>query len=179
MDRPAGIRDVAVEAGVSHQTVSRVLNNHPSVSAGTRTRVIEAIHRLNYVAHNGARSLRSKRSRTIGVLISADANPIGLGLLPGLEAELRRQGMWMTVGFSSRPDDTDREMHRLREAAVDGVIVITTDRRFSTDDVRKAHRVPALYVGPDHDPGDETREAAAIAERAVGMLLTLITAGKA
>src|SRR3954447_10916177 len=60
--------DVAARAGVSHQTVSRVLNGHPHVSATTRTRVLAAIAELGYRRNLSARVLATGRSNVIGVV---------------------------------------------------------------------------------------------------------------
>src|SRR5262249_5172156 len=60
--------DVARLAGVSHQTVSRVLNNLPGVRESTRSRVEEAIAALNYAPSPAARTMASKRSTTIGLI---------------------------------------------------------------------------------------------------------------
>src|SRR5260370_20992992 len=69
--RPASIRDVARLAGVSHQTVSRVLNGHPSVRDATRTRVLVAMDELQFRPSRAARMLSMRRSQTIGVLAAA------------------------------------------------------------------------------------------------------------
>ena len=65
------IKDVAREAGVSATTVSYVLNQNPgeTISAETTQRVLEAVRRLHYVPNLNARSLSSRRSNLIGVLI--------------------------------------------------------------------------------------------------------------
>jgi len=72
--RNANIFDVARLAGVSHQTVSRVINNHPSVKPATRERVQEAIRQLRYRPSQAARALVTKRSRTIGLITPATAD---------------------------------------------------------------------------------------------------------
>ena len=61
------IRDVAAAAGVSHQTVSRVLNRRPDVANDTRERVLAAMERLGYRPHALARGLASKRSRIMAL----------------------------------------------------------------------------------------------------------------
>jgi DNA-binding LacI/PurR family transcriptional regulator len=60
--------EVAKLAGVSHQTVSRVINDSPDVSDATRARVQAAIDQLGYRPSNSARALASRRSRTIGLI---------------------------------------------------------------------------------------------------------------
>src|SRR5690606_5969961 len=69
--RAVGVRDVAARAGVSRQTVSRVLNEHPDVAEETRGRVLMAVAELGYRMNNVARAFGTKRSRTIGVLAQA------------------------------------------------------------------------------------------------------------
>lgn len=71
--RAPNIRDVAAHAGVSYQTVSRVLNDSPSIKPSTRDRVLEAIQLLGYRPNQAARALVTSRSHSIGVL-TADSN---------------------------------------------------------------------------------------------------------
>jgi len=71
-DRAPSIRDVARLAGVSYQTVSRVLNNHPSIRETTRARVTQVMEELQYRPNRAARMLVTRHSRTIGVLSPND-----------------------------------------------------------------------------------------------------------
>jgi LacI family transcriptional regulator len=71
-DKRPTIVDVAQEAGVSYQTVSRVLNGQPRVASGTRERVLSAMKKLDYKRNMGAQMLKTQRSGTIQ-LISVDA----------------------------------------------------------------------------------------------------------
>ena len=64
--------EVAKLAGVSHQTVSRVINHSPDVSDATREKVQRAIDQLGYRPSNSARALASHRSRTIGLIAGGD-----------------------------------------------------------------------------------------------------------
>ena len=84
--RAAVMNDVARLAGVSHQTVSRVLNNHPSVREETRERVLKAVRQLNYRPNALARGLAGRRSRVIGVVsfdtILYGPAKIDLGVIP-------------------------------------------------------------------------------------------------
>ena len=67
--RSANIFDVAKLAGVSHQTVSRVLNDLPNVRPATRERVERAIAQLRYSPSPAARALVTRRTRTIGLVV--------------------------------------------------------------------------------------------------------------
>ncbi|BAS12277.1 lactose operon repressor [Arthrobacter sp. Hiyo8] len=83
------LEDVAELAGVSHQTVSRVINDHPNVSKGTRERVEAAIAELGYRRNTAARSLVTRRSQTIGVLASELAQYGPANTLLGVEQAAR------------------------------------------------------------------------------------------
>ena len=65
------IRQVATLAGVSHMTVSRVLNDHPSIAPATRERVLEVMRELNYRPNSAARALASRKTNRIGVVIDS------------------------------------------------------------------------------------------------------------
>jgi DNA-binding LacI/PurR family transcriptional regulator len=79
-NRPT-IRDVARAAGVSHQTVSRVLNNHPRVAVETRERVMRAMHALGYERNLAAQMLTTRRSQLIQVLTVDGKFPFEIPLL--------------------------------------------------------------------------------------------------
>lgn len=84
------IYDIAREAGVSAKTVSRVLNNKPGVSRDTRARILDIMERVNFHAHIGAQSLRSKRTGCVGVTLPApmDVVPLSQGFFMWLFAKL-------------------------------------------------------------------------------------------
>ncbi|WP_093262737.1 LacI family DNA-binding transcriptional regulator [Thermostaphylospora chromogena] len=89
--------DVAKVAGVSHQTVSRVLNNHPNVRGETRDRVLRAIEQLGYRRNFAARALVTRRSRTLGV-ISFDTTLYGpASTVHGIEQAARVAGYFVTI----------------------------------------------------------------------------------
>jgi DNA-binding LacI/PurR family transcriptional regulator len=65
------IYDVAALAGVSHQTVSRVVNGHPNIRATTREKVLAAMAEIDYTPSSIARALATNRSRRIGVIVDS------------------------------------------------------------------------------------------------------------
>ncbi len=115
-------------AGVSRQTVSRVLNDHPSVTSATRTRVSDAITGVGYVVNNGARSLRSGRARMIAIFVLPDAEKTGARLLPLLEATIREAGSWSIVRFLDSRDDLDGLVLESTGAVADGAIIVRPAR---------------------------------------------------
>jgi DNA-binding LacI/PurR family transcriptional regulator len=95
--RAPNIRDVAREAGVSYQTVSRVLNDSPAIRAGTRERVLAVIDELGYRPNPAARALVTSRSRIIGVLSSQSALYGPSTSIQAIEVAARAAGYRLSV----------------------------------------------------------------------------------
>jgi DNA-binding LacI/PurR family transcriptional regulator len=120
--------DVAVRAGVSHQTVSRVVNGHPHVAPATRERVQRAIEELGYRPNTAARALVTGSTRSLG-LVTSHINQYGPAqTLLGLEQAARAAGYSLSVAIL----DDDSEM-AMREAvdrfvaqSVDAVVALST-----------------------------------------------------
>ena len=128
-ERKPNIYDVAEAAGVSHQTVSRVINNHPSLRPETRARVEAAMAELGYVPNRAARSLVTSKSHLIGILASDTTLYGPAGMVNAIELEARRFGY---VPFACSVDSHSEEEVRagvahLRQMSVDGVILITAE----------------------------------------------------
>ena len=126
--RPLVMADVAARAGVSHQTVSRVINGHPSVAPQTRERVQQAIAELGYRPNLAARALVTGSTRTIG-LVTVKINQYGPAqTMLGLENAARAAGYSLSVSIL---DDATAEA--MREAvdrfvaqSVDAVVALST-----------------------------------------------------
>jgi LacI family transcriptional regulator len=118
------ISDVAELAGVSYQTVSRVINNKPDVSAATRQRIQDIIAETGYRPSRIARSLVTAHTATIGLIVPDISNPFFSAIARGVEQVASTQGY--TVLLCSTGEDASRELevlHMLDERYVDGVIV--------------------------------------------------------
>jgi LacI family transcriptional regulator len=131
VERQATLRDVATAAGVHPATASRALNPGTKllVSEETARRVSEAAERLGYRPNPVARSLRTRRSHTIGVLIPDLNNPLFPPMLRGLEDRLGEYGYVALLGNT----DTDLTKERLvfdqmRARHVDGFVLATATR---------------------------------------------------
>jgi LacI family transcriptional regulator len=118
------IIQVAREAGVSTQTVSRVLNERPDVSHQTRERVKEVILRLGYRPNALARSLIRQRSHTIGVVAGAWTYFGPMSFLIGIEKQIRAQGYNLLLDMLHHPEieNVDQILSRLLSLQVDGII---------------------------------------------------------
>jgi DNA-binding LacI/PurR family transcriptional regulator len=95
--RAPNIRDVARRAGVSYQTVSRVLNDSGAVRPSTRSRVLGAIDELGYRPNPAARALATSRSKTIGVLSSQSALYGPSTSIQAIEVAAREAGYRLSV----------------------------------------------------------------------------------
>jgi DNA-binding LacI/PurR family transcriptional regulator len=129
--RKANIYDVAKLAGVSHQTVSRVLNNHTSVKPATREKVELAIAELKYRPNQAARQLVTSRSRMIGILIAGTELYGPWAILNAMEREARIEG-YSIISISLLPDSPEswREgIDQLRNLEIDGVITIALSKQ--------------------------------------------------
>ena len=122
--------DVARLAGVSHQTVSRVVNDHPSVSDDTRRRVETAILQLGYRRNTAARALVTRRTSAIGIVSVHTAQYGPAHTIFGIEEAARRAGYF--VNFASLREINRSAMRaaldHLTDAAVDGIVVIAPVR---------------------------------------------------
>ncbi|RMI09349.1 LacI family DNA-binding transcriptional regulator [Cellulomonas triticagri] len=118
--------DVAVLAGVSHQTVSRVLNDHPSVRPETRERVLAAIAELGYRRNSAARALVTRRSGALGVVATSSAHHGPASTLLGLERAAREVGYFLSVATIDRFDAGTLRgaLDHFLDQAVEGIAVI-------------------------------------------------------
>ena len=129
--RTPSIRDVAKLAGVSHQTVSRVLNDHPSIRPETKARVIDAIAVLDYRPNAAARALVTSRSQTLGIL-SATIGEFGpTSSIAAIEEAARAEGYSVsTLNLTSTsPEDIGQAVRQLGRENVDGIVVLAPQVR--------------------------------------------------
>lgn len=154
--RPPAMSDVAAVAGVSHQTVSRVLNGHPSVRPETRERVLEAIAALGYRRNTAARALVTRRTGTIGVVTSGSALFGPTSTLIAVEEAARDAGYFVSVATIGRwsGEAMRQVLEHFMSQGVEGVVVVAAH-----DDAIEAVQqfdapVPVVMVGPKDLPGD-------------------------
>jgi LacI family transcriptional regulator len=120
----ATIKDVAKKANVSVATVSRVINKKGYVNEETRALVENAIHQLNYIPNELARSLFNKHSKLIGVLVPHFDTQFYAELIEGIENSAMRLGY--KIMLSNTQDNAKREkdyIHIYSQYNIDGIIV--------------------------------------------------------
>src|SRR3954470_6834021 len=124
--KPAVMYDVARLAGVSHQTVSRVINGSDHVKPETRDRVLAAMEKLDYRPNTVARALVTGKSQTLGV-VTFDTTLYGpASTLVGIERAAHAAGYFVSIVSLESLDRLAvlRAVERLRALGVDGVLII-------------------------------------------------------
>ena len=169
--------DVAKLAGVSHQTVSRVLHDSPHVRGDTRERVLAAIRQLDYRPNSVAQALVTGRSRTLGV-VGFDTTLYGpASTLLAIEHAAHDAGYSVTISSlrSLNRPAVLAAMQRLRDQGVDGVVVIAPIRsgQEALRHVRPEFPVVAVEAGPDSSIRVATVDQVAGASAATRHLLDL------
>ncbi|PSR31063.1 MAG: LacI family transcriptional regulator [Sulfobacillus benefaciens] len=118
------LRDVALHARVSVATVSRVISGDYPVKEETRRRVLEAINALDYHPNGVARSLKSAKTYTLGVLVPDMANPYFIQIARALEAVVESSGYHLLVASSD--EDAEKEIGLIKvflEKRLDGMVI--------------------------------------------------------
>jgi len=137
--------DVARLAGVSQATVSRVLSGHPAVKSDTRERVLEAMKASSYRPNLAARSMKTSRIGTIGVVVARLTNPLYPELLLHLGAALQGHDRQMLV-WHSESGGEEAAVAAARQGLVDGVVFAATTSASLPAVQETAKRVPVVLV---------------------------------
>ncbi len=119
------IRDVARAAKVSVATVSRALNGHDNVTEAVRRRVLAVANELRYSPHHAARSLSSRRTHTIGVVLPDIHGEFFSELMRGIDQVARESGLHLLVSsYHGHPEEQAAALRAMR-GRVDGLLVMS------------------------------------------------------
>lgn len=147
------IKDVAREAQVSVATVSRALNGHDNVAGPVRQQVLEVAERLRYSPHAAARSLSSRRSQTLGVVLPDLYGEFFSELIRGIDGAARVAGQHLLVSsYHGDPEAQGRALRSMR-GRVDGLLVLSPYAEqpgFLTDNLPQS--LPTVLINA-HLPG--------------------------
>ena len=146
--RAASIRDVARLAGVSHQTVSRVLNDHANILPTTRSRVLAAMAELQYRPSAAARALSTSRTRTIGVLASGRAHYGPALSIQAIEEAARERGYSVTSSSVDEPDERSLRaaVRNLIDQDIEALVVIAPQQRVFDTVADIAPSIPCITM---------------------------------
>lgn len=141
------IKDVAREAGVSIATVSRVLNDIDVVNDETKKKVKDAIQKLSYRPNIVARSLKTQRTRTVGIIIPDISSQIYPEVVRGAEdvANIYNYNI-MLCNTDLDPDKEMEYLHVLKEKMVDGVLYMSNSLEPNIIEVLNELQIPTVLV---------------------------------
>lgn len=151
--KQATLHDVARLANVSHQTVSRVINHSPNVSAETRERVQKAIQILNYRPNRAARSLITGRSQTIHII---DFEAGYLAPIPAIISTAGELGYRSSLSILSQTnsDDLRKLLTELSSWMVDGLVLFDPQLSLNAAELESLCRgIPFIQLGGRPVPG--------------------------
>jgi DNA-binding LacI/PurR family transcriptional regulator len=146
------MKDVANKAHVSIQTVSAIINHKPGITEATREKVLSAIEELGYRPYSVARSLRTRQTHSIALVVSDIANPFYANLASAIENFAHDAGYSLIL--HNTHDDISREATYIQSIAqrwIDGAIIVSTRNEVIGLDNLTAARIPVVAV--NHVPG--------------------------
>lgn len=153
------IKDIAVEAGVSEMTVSNVINGkHKKVSANTIQKVNDLIKKYNYVPNLSARSLTSKSSKLIAIILSSNdsldnyfTNPYLSELFGEIETLIRKNG-YFTIIRSVAAKDMNNVSDILKNWNIDGTIFLTHQEETIINHILNTSPCPTIFIDSYANP---------------------------
>jgi LacI family transcriptional regulator len=141
------IREVAKLAGVSPITVSRVINNSGYIGEKTRKRVEAAIRQLRYVPNTLARSLRSRRTCTLALVLTDITNPFWTTVARGAEDAASKAGFSMMLGNTDESEEKQsRYITALLEKQIDGILFVPVGNTSAAIRMIKRQDVPVVVL---------------------------------
>lgn len=152
------IKEIASEAGVSTQTVSRVLNDRPDVAPATRQRIQTIIDRWRYQPSQAARNLIRGKSNAIGVVISGLPHTGPSKLLTGIEAIARKLGYTLSLNLihETTENNINQSINQMLAAGVDGLlwasVPMATDEEQHLFEQLCHLNIPVVLNGPEPYP---------------------------
>lgn len=169
--------DVARLAGVSTQTVSRVMAGHPNVRPETALRVREAVERLGYRVHAAAASLASGRTRVLGVIILSTARYSSGAISVGIEEVAANEGYAVTTATVPQhaPVEAFAEaFDRLERQGAEGIVMAWPIQFEDPGMIARTNRIPTSTAEvPASEIDDDRVDQSAIARLATEHLLSL------
>lgn len=146
-DSKPGIRSVALQAGVSTATVSRVLNNSGQVSENTRNRVLHAVQHAGYQPNAAAKALATSRTRTIAAIVPTLEHSIFAVFLNAIEDQLAQHGYGLVIATHGFDKETEaKRCDELLHLGADGIILSGADHKRDWLNSLVVSEVPVLFT---------------------------------
>jgi len=172
------MKDIAQDLGLSIVTISKVLRNHPDISAETRGRVLQHIQEIDYQPNMLARSLVTGRSYLIGLVVPDLLHPFFAEIAKALSSAIRQQGYSLLISSSEEdPELEEQEVRQLLSRKIDAIVVASTANSGERFAKLRANKQPVLLI--DRNFGNSEDTFVGVDDRESGRLATehLIEAG--
>ena len=146
------LKDIGKQVGVSATTVSRALNNKPDISYETKKKIKEVAERLGYSPNALARSLKAKKTGSIGVLIGDIADPFFAPIVKGVENTARKMGYNIILCDTGEEYEQEKiALQTMLEKRVDGLLITPSQTEYNDILELKRRKIPFVLVGRHFD----------------------------
>ena len=145
--------DVAKISGVSVATVSHVVNNTKYVSPELKEKVLEAINKLNYKPNIVARSLVTKSTKHVGILVNDITNPYYGEIARGMEEIAQQNGYMVSLCLAS--GDADHYFSSIMQRQMDGLFIATTRNKFTREQMQQLKDMNVKIVNDQYSIGSK------------------------
>lgn len=156
------VKDVAKKAGVATSTVSRVINDHPSISETTKKKVRKIMDELGYVPNMTARNLGKRISSAIGVILppldskERIGNPFYLEIMEAINEEARNYDMTTAIATAKNFELLLENVQRMHlQKQVDGFILVYSDSQDPVIDYLYQNHIPFTLIGQPYHHENE------------------------
>ncbi|RLL41794.1 LacI family transcriptional regulator [Oceanobacillus piezotolerans] len=144
------IKNIAEMAKVSRTTVSRVLNNSGYVSEDVRKRVEKVIEETGYIPSHYAKSLRTKKTKIVGVILPTIQTETSSRIVTGIGKEISQHGYEILLANTNLNQEKEIEyLELLKERRVDGIILIATNTEPALVEKIKEMNIPLVMIGQE------------------------------
>lgn len=167
----ARMKDIARDLGLSVVTVSKVLRDHPDISADTRKRVLKRMKELNYQPNLAARSLITGRTWTIGLIVPDLLHPFFAQVAKAVSGEVRKRGFSLFISSSDEDPELERqEIEGLLARRVD--VMLVASAQWTLDSFRRIEEQKIPYILLDRQLTGLEANFVGVDDRLVGVLAT-------
>jgi LacI family transcriptional regulator len=143
---------IAMEAGVSTTTVSKVLNQLPGVGAQTRARIQQVIEQRDYVQNHAARHLRKGQSGLLDLVIMRLEGGYDLAIMQGVQDALEESGHRLVIFATNEDEATERLwLRRLLDQSTDGVLLLLPYEQVGIANALMEQNIPFIAIGDRND----------------------------
>ena len=165
------MKDIAEDLGVSVNTVSKVLRDHPDIPAKTKARVRKKMEELNYRPNLAARALVTGRTKTVGLVVPDLVNPFFGEVVRGLSRVLNAKGYSLIIASSEEDRELEvREIDQLLARRVDALLLVSS--RASSEPLGRMERQKTPVVLIDRKPENAKVNFVGVNDEEIGMLAT-------